>query len=177
MKLKNNQSGVAHVAAILLVILIAAVGVVGWKVWDNNKKDETTAPASSSTNQTEQSATDSTDSSTSEYINISEWGVKLKHPDAAKLTYTYSSESGEDIDGNGYDSSVTLAIKPEYLQDKSCGLGFGIHRTASPTDVAVLVGDYYFWSTGGPGPCNIDADTELKKDILAEYKDKNLETL
>lgn len=34
-KIKNNQLGVAHLAAVLVVIVIAVIGLVGWKVWDN----------------------------------------------------------------------------------------------------------------------------------------------
>ncbi len=39
MRLKNNQSGIAHLAAILSLIVVVAIGVVGWRVWLNSDKD------------------------------------------------------------------------------------------------------------------------------------------
>lgn len=41
MKLKNNESGIAHIAAIVVVVVFVAIGVVGWKVWDNQKSSDT----------------------------------------------------------------------------------------------------------------------------------------
>lgn len=35
MKLKNNQSGIAHLGLVLAVLVVVTVGVVGWRVWDN----------------------------------------------------------------------------------------------------------------------------------------------
>lgn len=42
MKLKTNQSGVAHIAAILIVLVMVAIGFVGWKVWKNGQPKSTT---------------------------------------------------------------------------------------------------------------------------------------
>ncbi len=44
MKIKNDQSGIAHVAMlVLVVVVIGVVGFVGWKVWDNrNIKNNST---------------------------------------------------------------------------------------------------------------------------------------
>ena len=48
MKLRNNQSGVAHLAAILVVVVVIAIGAVGWKVWDNsNAKEQNNSPSQS----------------------------------------------------------------------------------------------------------------------------------
>lgn len=96
------------------------------------------------------------------------------------MTYTYSSSGGEDLDGNKYDSSITPSIKPENLQDKECGLGVGMKRSATKPESApqaVKVGGYYYWSTGGPGPCGNDADDKLKGDILTDFSEDNLEAL
>ncbi|MEI6751410.1 MAG: PsbP-related protein [Candidatus Saccharibacteria bacterium] len=41
MKIKNNQDGIAHIAAILAVVVVVAIGAVGWKVWDNKNKKKT----------------------------------------------------------------------------------------------------------------------------------------
>ena len=48
-KLRNNQSGIAHMAIPLIIVVIAVVGLVGWKVRQNqnNKKSaNTTVPQS-----------------------------------------------------------------------------------------------------------------------------------
>ena len=37
MKLKNNESGIAHLAAIVAVVVVLAIGAVGWKVWDSKE--------------------------------------------------------------------------------------------------------------------------------------------
>ena len=61
MKIKNNQAGVAHLAAILAVVVIAVVGLVGWKVWDNSKdkkQNNTTTNNSSNTKMSSPSTTD-----------------------------------------------------------------------------------------------------------------------
>jgi hypothetical protein len=34
MKLKSNQTGIAHVLAVTAVVLIAVIGFAGWKVWE-----------------------------------------------------------------------------------------------------------------------------------------------
>ena len=47
MKIKNNESGLAHLAAILTVIAIVTIGAVGLRVWD--KKDTKTSNESPAT--------------------------------------------------------------------------------------------------------------------------------
>lgn len=61
MKIKNNQSGVAHMVAILAVIVIVAIGLVGWKVWDNNrtKQNNSTPPISDTNNASQKEAVES----------------------------------------------------------------------------------------------------------------------
>lgn len=49
MKLKNNQAGVAHLAALLVVVVIVVIGLVGWRVWDNSKNNTATSSTSNTT--------------------------------------------------------------------------------------------------------------------------------
>lgn len=60
MKLKNNQDGIAHLAAILAVVVVVAIGVVGWKVWDNSKNEDTPKTVATETKETKK-ASDKTD--------------------------------------------------------------------------------------------------------------------
>lgn len=51
MKIKNDQSGIAHVAmVVLIVVVIGVVGFVGWKVWDNKDKKLNNTTTSNSSN-------------------------------------------------------------------------------------------------------------------------------
>ena len=43
MKIKNDQSGIAHVAIVfLVVVVIGVIGLVGWKVWDSTQNTTNT---------------------------------------------------------------------------------------------------------------------------------------
>lgn len=46
MKIKNNQSGLAHIVVVVLIVAVIAVtGFVGWKVWDGSRsKSKNEAP-------------------------------------------------------------------------------------------------------------------------------------
>lgn len=46
MKLKDDQSGVAHVVAIVMIIVIVAIGFVGWQVWKFSEKKQPTKSSS-----------------------------------------------------------------------------------------------------------------------------------
>lgn len=86
MKLRNNQSGIAHVAAILVVVVLAIIGVVGWKVWKNNDDKKSN---SSSSNQTVSSASNSKTKSTQATDPSAKWKaystkdtkLSLKYPE------------------------------------------------------------------------------------------------
>ena len=58
MKIKNDQSGIAHVAIVfLVVVVIGVIGLVGWKVWDNNKESNNNSESNSSSSNKDASST------------------------------------------------------------------------------------------------------------------------
>lgn len=54
MKIKSNQSGIAHVAVILGVVIILAIGAAGWKVWESRDKNISKQNGSSAAQKTDQ---------------------------------------------------------------------------------------------------------------------------
>lgn len=82
MKIKNNQSGVAHVAIVLLIVVVLGVaGFVGWKVWDS-RKDSSIIKDAASVNTSSQD-TDTSDKKTEAGagIEIPALGIKVNDPE------------------------------------------------------------------------------------------------
>jgi hypothetical protein len=96
MKIKNNQSGVAHIAIVLLIVVVLGVaGFVGWKVWDIRKdssKIKDTAPVNTSSQDTNTS-NKKTEAGTG--IEISSLGIKINDPESRGLVLE-TSEICED---------------------------------------------------------------------------------
>ena len=144
MKLKNNQSGVAHIAAILVVVVIAAIGIVGWKVWDSTKEDKSSS-ADTTTKTTTETNQNSTPNTTSTYLEVKELGVKLKlTSDTKDLTYSVNK------DGVAVLSSTSLAKEePKCAADYVDNSQYAIHGVGSVS--------YFTDPNGtetGPGPSN-----------------------
>lgn len=59
MKLRSNQSGIAHIAAVVMLLVILAAGFVGWRVWKSSQ------PKKSVNNTGSSRAADSADDSNS----------------------------------------------------------------------------------------------------------------
>ena len=110
MKLRNNQSGIAHVAAIALVVVIAATGFVGWKVWDNNKTKESTSnaatPSETKYKEVKKPADEYADWKTASF-ELAE--ASFKYPDNLKLT----REVKPDASANTSFESYTLTASDE----------------------------------------------------------------
>jgi hypothetical protein len=54
MKIKTNDSGIAHVFALLVVVLVIVIGGVGWRVWDASQQKS--AKSTDSTNTSDKAA-------------------------------------------------------------------------------------------------------------------------
>lgn len=100
MKLRSNQSGIAHFAAISLVVVVVVIGFVGWKVWDNkhSKSSNSSANDSSTKKTSELTTTNSADAKktideTADWLTFTSskgWNVKV--PDGWKLITNNSSD-------------------------------------------------------------------------------------
>lgn len=134
MKLKNNQSGAAHIVVILLVILIAVVGVVGWKVWDNNKNKSNNT--SSITNNSSQSSSNDNSSSVDKkaYLEIPELGVKITLSEEIEDAYYVIVKK---------DSRTTASISTKSLDN--------ISKNCSASE-DYFGGIYYFTDPNAPDP-------------------------
>jgi hypothetical protein len=120
MKLKNNQSGIAHVAAILLVVVIAVVGFVGWKVWDGNKtKNGTSTSPASLENKNKEIA-----KPVDEYTN---W--KTASFELAEASFKYPS---------------SLKLTHEVKADASANTGFETYTLTASDDTFISIVAYHF---------------------------------
>lgn|GEM_PF-5598221 len=96
MKLKNNQSGIAHVIVIVLIVFVLGIiGFVGWKVWDTSKKDEPNKEASSysttnETNKEEEKENTESMNKSGPGIKIPELGIKINDPENRGLALEQS---------------------------------------------------------------------------------------
>lgn len=102
MKIKNNQAGVAHLAAILVVVVIAVIGFVGWKVWDNskNKQQNSTAASNKSEAKTGSPSTVDNKENAKPVDQTKDWkqycddktSLCFKYPSDWTITTDYSAE-------------------------------------------------------------------------------------
>lgn len=158
MKLKNNQSGLAHVAVILLaVVVIGVVGFAGWKVWDSTRTDSSTQ---STTPTTTSATTDTSQEPTVDpnegYLVIKQWGLRFKTPSGLTgVKYVinddtvafYAKPKGANVEYVGnYDKLENGS--PKYA------LGVLVRSTASSKTIASVgikvegkkLGDYYYYT-------------------------------
>ena len=177
MKKLDNQ-GFGAIEIIMAVVIIGLLGLCGWLFYSRQHKTPTTtsttstqaAPAKATTATPAAPATDPN----AGYLVIKEWGVKIKMKDAEKVTYTYSATGkGEEQSNGTYDSSVGLAVKPEFLQNKTCKVSVGYDRYTKVIDFfkesAPKIGNYYYISGGSPYNCENDADNALNKSIRTDF--------
>lgn len=133
---------------------------------------EETAQSVPSTNANKEASSNS-----AEYLEVKEWGIKLKMQEAEKVTYAHKNFSyaqyGQEV------SAITLTVRPEYLKDKSCNLSVDWTRyqklNEQLKDVAIKIGEYYFVNGSQPNNCKNAEDNELYKRILSEFT--NIEPL
>lgn len=183
--MKKNQEGFGVVGVLIVIVMLVAAGFAGWKVMINNKKPK--ASTATTTTKTEEKKTTEpekvSDNSTAGYLVIKEWNVKIKMKDADKATYTYdASQKGQtstQTDGT-VDSTIGLAIKPEYLKDKTCDVSVGYTRYSKLDDSffkerAVEIGGYYYLSSGSPYACSNAADNTLTGSLRSDFG--NIEAL
>lgn len=177
--MKETNKGFSAVELILavgVVGLLVAVGISLWQLNASRSKSDIVVPptaekTTSSQSQSQQGASNQTVETTTGYLVVKEWAVKVKMKDADKIGYTYNSASSDDpVTGEHVNSSIVFQIKPEFLQDKTCQLSIGWSRYETVKNQqlaqsAVKIGDYYFISSGNPYNCGNDADNALTKSI------------
>jgi hypothetical protein len=187
-KLNTNESGFSAVELALVLITLAVVGTAGFLVAKHidSKKIAavnnviTTSPAKQSTPTPTASIAPSTttQSTSTSYLNIPEWGIKVKlgTADPNHITYTLSGPSSGPT-GN-VAASASLSLKSSITTNTHCqSLGIGIDQgivsdynvTGTPPNV---VGKYYYTVGGSPFSCG---DTTLDT-LRAQYVGNNPST-
>lgn len=193
-EIRNNQSGIAHVATILIVLVITVIGLVGWKVWGNMNK-ETGIDTSQSQNESQQTTVNDSTLSSKQYLKISQWGVSFEIPteipDLMVSDYLEHPAEGSNI----ATSTATLdspsleasgAIKATGTQERHEKLGY-ISRQKTNSEkypgttyekyaktnklAAVTVGDYfYYYNTISASDNSSVYTNKIKTSILDSLK-------
>jgi hypothetical protein len=109
------------------------------------------------------------------YLTVTQWGVNIKMAEAAKAFYTYAGADGSDINGK-YDSSISLWINPQYLQDKTCDPSVSMMRSKTMPAYAktTKVGDYYYFVDGSPYHCSVTADDAINSSLVTSFMPENV---
>lgn len=183
--MKLNQKGFAMIEAALIIVIAAIIGGTGYYVYHTNQQTDKTLgrgnsssgkPAKTGKTKTGGSA-GGTESAGPSALVINEWGVKVSMEDASKVTYTYSKNC-DDLAGP-CDSSISLAVKPQYLQNKSCKVSVSVSRLSSVdqgyASSTKQVGTHYFALGGNPYNCGNSHDDNLNSQIRKEFSLNNLQ--
>lgn len=104
-KLLKNEKGFGTLEAILIVIIIVLLGTVGYLVYKDRHKTATVVTKTVIVTSKSSSATNSNKSSSNstQYLNISEWGVRLPlSSDIMGITYTTS------VNGDVQTAAITV---------------------------------------------------------------------
>ncbi|MCX6729809.1 MAG: hypothetical protein NTV95_04205 [Candidatus Saccharibacteria bacterium] len=195
MKIKNDQSGIAHVAMlVLVVVVIGVVGFVGWKVWDMSSNKANTSISSPTAKAAEV-----------DYFTIKEWGVRFPSVKSGEFSYSLpvkGSGSTPELTSGGPEDMQSVYVNVSgftdeqnkcSVEDDGSVLGFTSiyrHKEQNPTikytttfqlnpKYQVKIGDWYYSTDGLPEDNNcieglIPADyTKLKNIFNQNFK--NLE--
>lgn len=184
--------GFAALEAVLIVVIVVLVGGTGYFVYHANKKTNDTLNSAAKVAQSSPKfakkktvaksvapapAPTTPAPAATNYLTVAQWGVEVKMNDAGKVTYTYNSTC-QDVAGS-CDSSISLQVKPEFLQDKTCNISVGMSRFSSIDPRFAVnfkkVGNYYFETTGSPYNCGNDVDNNLNTSLKNEFILDNLQ--
>lgn len=174
MNATQRELGLSRVGILAIVGFVTLFGGIIWLTLrgDSQPSDTTTENG----NQTQSTLTSPTVDPNAGYLVIKEWGVRLQMENADKVTYDFYDTPGTDPSGAGtYQSRISVHVKPEYLQDKSCDLGAGMYRF-DPTDInqafaprGKKIGSYYYLIGDSPHLCGNDQDELVNQTIRGEF--------
>lgn len=119
MKIKNNQSGVAHVAIVIIIVFVLLLAFVGYRI--TQKKDEpvakSTSNAAKATNDTEKATDTDKNGGETKFLTIKEWGVKFAlttdTADAYYDTKTSSNLDSMSLRSHSLDSEADCTTGPQ----------------------------------------------------------------
>ena len=189
--MNKTQKGFAALEAILIIVILVIIGGTGYYVWHSKQQTDKTLSQAEKTSQitpritakkASNTSTSTSSSKSASYVNLTEWGIKIKIRDADKVVFTIDDSVTKPY---GIDAIGTAGpkFKPEALVDKSCEPGVSLYRSnQSPGDFAnKKVNEKYYWITGGPGACSNNPTTNpddiLKQRFLQDFIVDNIEQI
>lgn len=121
MRQRGQQSGFGTVELLLVVLLVAVVGLAGVLTYQHRHKVSTVKDTASTSPSQSSSSTMGTPSTqpvatTTQYLTIKEWGVRLPLPDDIKDAYYTPSTGSADVDG----TPNTMWIGLKSLDSSGC---------------------------------------------------------
>jgi Tfp pilus assembly protein PilX len=116
-----------------------------------------------------------------QYLEIKEWGIKVKLEDADKLTYTINgTPNGTSANADGIVSYAALSLKDSITTSQQCKpltTSISQHLVASNTGEGAnmtTVGKYAYGIDGGPNSCADTAINTLQQKIFSELLKRNI---
>src|SRR2546423_9389932 len=113
MRRREHQSGFGTVKILLVVLVVAALAMTGLVFYQHHKPSSTKNTAATSTTQAttqpQGSTSAQTQQTTSQYLTIKEWGVKLPLSSSIQDAY-YVIPTGITKDGDGRPSGIYLDV-------------------------------------------------------------------
>ncbi len=169
--MKRDQSGFALIGMLIMVCIIAAVIAVGWLVYESQK---VAAPSSNQTAVVNDSHVEEKQQET-KYLEIKEWGIKVKLTHADKLTYALKGKSGNNAVFRYVDEAQLLFQSPPAGDPNCKETGIYISQVDNPETFTVKtkVGKFYYGTTVSGGSCEEGA-LEMKLKTIEELKNPEI---
>ena len=176
MKIKNNESGLAHIAIVALVVLvIGIVGFAGWKVWD--KKDikiSNESPATATKSTARDADETKTTSKDKRYLEIKEYGLKIALTEGiedAYITidpYPPASAGGSYLSVHSLDEyprcKIVAAVSKAKVGDPIVSSDDLFTKEYLERVSSFKMGEYYYWITLSKGTSCVDESKENNTD-------------
>jgi len=167
-RMSKNQRGFAVVETTLIVVIVAIIAIAAWFVWQSQKNTDKTLNSANNSLPTKVTSTPTPTTTATvtpaptQYLVISEWGVKV--PLTATISDAEYYYGGASVDA-AYLSTVSITAQYPLCADHEHSLGaFG--RYSDPNEEyiggmsisqafpdAVKIGQFYYYYTGTQAGC------------------------
>ncbi|HSW36811.1 MAG TPA: hypothetical protein VLG37_00375 [Candidatus Saccharimonadales bacterium] len=168
MSIKKSQDGFGAIEVVLVIVVVGLIAFAGWYMWHSKKNPATNAGTSQATGS-------SSSSSASSFLEIPEFGIKLKtSADISDLYYSYkqvspypqallASRSLEKLDPNCAADKSSQSLVTYYTDPKAqTETEGGTSTNAEAYPNATKIDNKYFYLVPSNGPCTVKEGTESK---------------
>ena len=169
--MNNNQSGFAILEALLILVIVAVISGVGWYAVHTKHQTDKILAQSEKTSQSVPLSAQKT-SAPQDYINIREWGVKLKTSDITRdAIYKVVNEHTAYLTTGAYENVAPgcalngktgslirgkagyEVVGPGSYTIENSGTSYVNDAGQTVQQNPVKVGEYYFMWSGPQAPC------------------------